>query len=157
MAALWFAVWVALILGALYRARSFFRAPVPTVWAVLLIEDDPAQAYVVKEHLSASPVRVFSAHSLTEADALLQRERFDLLLLDLLLPEGSAVDLALRVRHGRYPTAAQVPILLVTGLNLPAEELLRVTQADGIFLKPLDFAALRQKVEELLRRRASLN
>lgn len=136
---------VALLLWRLRPARPV-RAPPP----ILVIEDDPAQAYVLREHLLG--VRgVVTANTLSEAEALLQRERFDILLLDLLLPDGSSVDLAVRVRHGRYLTPAHVPILLLTGLSLSADELLRVTQANACFFKPVDFPVLRRTVEWLLR------
>lgn len=145
MVALLVVVAVALLLWRLRPARPT-RAPP----AILIVEDDPAQAYVLKEHLKL-PQRVLLAHTLTEAEVLLHRERFDLLFLDLLLPEGSSVDLAVRVRHGRYTTSSTTPIILLTGLSLQADELLRVTQANACFFKPVDFPELCKTAQELLR------
>jgi DNA-binding response OmpR family regulator len=43
------------------------------------------------------------------------------------------------------------PIILLTGLSLQADELLRVTQANACFFKPVDFPELCKTAQELLR------
>ena len=61
--------------------------------SVLLVEDDPSIAQFVAMALEEDPVHLITAPTLREARALLQKHRYDVLLCDLMLTDGSGLDL----------------------------------------------------------------
>jgi two-component system, cell cycle response regulator len=83
---------------------------------ILLVEDDPEDAELVQDALSE--VAGFSytlrrAWRFTEAIELLEREAFDIALLDLWLPDASGFDTLAGLR-GRSP---EMPVVVLTGLD----------------------------------------
>jgi glutamate dehydrogenase (NAD(P)+) len=83
---------------------------------VLLIDDDPIQAHLVRAHLSRAPHRRYElswAASLAAAAETLGRATFDVILLDLMLPDGRELEAYQRVAA----LAPDVPVLLLSGLE----------------------------------------
>src|SRR5688572_5464279 len=87
-----------------------------TALKILLIEDNPGDARLIKEALSeVESVDVELAHvtRLKEGFARLAAEKFDVLLLDLSLPDASGLD---TIRQANK-AAGGVPIIVLTGFN----------------------------------------
>ncbi|MDZ4868265.1 MAG: response regulator, partial [Alphaproteobacteria bacterium] len=76
---------------------------------ILLIEDDARLARMVDDYLSGAGFRVTQAATGKAGLALAERDSFDALVLDLMLPDMDGLDVckALRVRN-------QTPILMLT-------------------------------------------
>jgi len=84
--------------------------------STLVVEDNPGDAVLVREALGAAPVAKFvcrMAGRMAEALELLGRESFDIVLLDLSLPDSSGLDTLTRV----VKAAPDTPIVVLTGLN----------------------------------------
>ena len=69
---------------------------------ILLVEDDPLIAHNMARALTLAGHQVGSAHSLAAARTLTASQRYDLLLIDIGLPDGSGLDFARELRHDKY-------------------------------------------------------
>ena len=122
---------------------------------LLLLEDDPAIARTVAYALERDGLAV--THSLLVHDARRQiRARgFDLLVLDVGLPDGSGLELLRELRAA--PATARTPVLM---LSAHGEEIDRVLGlelgADDYLAKPFSPRELAARVKALLRRAAAV-
>lgn len=118
---------------------------------LLLLEDDPAIARTVAYALQRDGLAV--THSLLVHDARQQlaSQRFDLLVLDVGLPDGSGLDLLRELRNAT--ATATLPVLM---LSAHGEEIDRVLGlelgADDYLAKPFSPRELAARVKALLRR-----
>jgi PAS domain S-box-containing protein len=80
--------------------------------SILVCEDDPSLADVWKATLENVGHRVFGATTLHQARELIQRMRFDAILLDLMLPDGNGIDL---IRSLRADAATRdIPVVVIS-------------------------------------------
>ena len=83
------------------------------------------------------------------ARGLFEKEQFDLLILDVMLPDSSGIDLCRQVRE----TNSDVPILMLTALNQVHDKVSGLKAgADDYLVKPFHFSELLARIEALLRR-----
>ena len=81
---------------------------------ILLVEDDADDARLIHDDLeNASPVQLVHVTRLAEAEQKLGERRFDVVLLDLFLPDSKGLE-TLRSIHAR---SAALPIVILTGLD----------------------------------------
>ena len=88
----------------------------PTPIKVLLVEDSPSDAELIQEHLGQFEFEQFEitvAERLDEAVARVRQEPFDVLLLDLSLPDSTGRETFLRMQQA----APQVPLVVLTGVG----------------------------------------
>lgn len=117
---------------------------------ILLIEDDNALGRGVAVALT-EPGRIFTlARDLQEGKSRWEQQSFDLVVLDLNLPDGSGLDFLRWLRQ-----RSQTPVLILTANDLESDEVAGLTLgADDYVTKPFSLAVLRARVSNLLRRRA---
>jgi len=131
-------------------AAGLLRAEQPPT--LLIVDDEPDLVRILETILQENGYRVVSAHSGPEALVLAQKQSFDLIILDLLLPDldGFAVLGALRARS----STAITPIILLSARD-SAEEKVRGLQlgADDYVTKPFAADELVARVRAALRRR----
>jgi two-component system cell cycle response regulator len=84
---------------------------------VLALDDDEEYLEVVAEELERSGCQVTALTSPAEALSLLRPGRFDVILLDLMMPEMDGEEVARQIRVD--PRMAQMPILILTCLSDP--------------------------------------
>lgn len=117
----------------------------------LLVEDNIDLAQSVKTRLSLDGHGVDWAASLAEADDHLATASYDLILLDIMLPDGDGRDFLAAHRRARRDT----PVIVMTARSAVSDRVaLLDTGADDYVTKPFDFAELEARVRAVLRRRA---
>jgi DNA-binding response OmpR family regulator len=116
---------------------------------LLLVEDDDAVADVVRLHMEQAGYRVHREADGRHAMAAIDRERWALVLLDLMLPgaDGWEVCRHLREKH------AHVPIIMLSARSAEAHRVLGLELgADDYLAKPFSMLELTARVRALLRR-----
>lgn len=85
-----------------------------------------------------------------QALAALAKQRFDLVLLDVVMPGLDGVAVLRRIRQNETPAPAHLPVLMVTGADSPDErEALRQQGAHGVLGKPISEDQVRQALVQL--------
>src|SRR5919199_763710 len=121
---------------------------------ILLVEDDELLAGVVAEfltdHLHIVDV-VLDGESAWNQIRILE---YDLILLDVMLPELDGIHLCKRMRSHGY----SVPVLMVTARDTSTDKVMGLDAgADDYMVKPLDFPELLARIRALLRRGSSVS
>jgi DNA-binding response OmpR family regulator len=116
---------------------------------ILLVEDDPAITNLLSLHFQAPAFELVACDRGSRALERLAQETFDLIILDIMLPDGNGFELCRRIRAVNGLT----PILMLSALG---EELDKVRAlelgADDYLTKPFGVAELMARVRALLRR-----
>ena len=119
---------------------------------IFLLEDDETLGRGIAMALTGPEVTVVCRPSLAEAREALAEYRFDLLILDVNLPDGSGLTLLRQVRAEGDAT----PVILLTANDLELDEVTGLEAgADDYITKPFSLAVLRARVNAQLRRGAS--
>ena len=117
---------------------------------IMLMEDDAALGQGICLALKDSSVQVRLCQTLAQGRAALEHGPFDLLILDINLPDGSGLDLLREVRR-----TSAVPIILLTANDLEMDIVSGLESgADNYITKPFSLAVLRARVNAQLRRGA---
>ena len=115
---------------------------------ILIIEDDKGLNAGIAIGLGNETYHFTGCSTLEEARAAIRTADFDLVILDLNLPDGSGLAL---LRELRDRTA--LPVLILTANDLEADQVLGLELgADDYMTKPCSLAVLRARVNRLLRR-----
>ena len=119
---------------------------------ILLVEDDAALARGIALALDAHERTVTAAQTAAEARRAVAAERFDLVLLDINLPDASGLEL---LRDWRA-NGDQTSVILLTANDMEMDEVVGLEAgANEYITKPFSLAVLRARVKALLRRRAA--
>ena len=116
---------------------------------ILVVEDERKVAKALKEGLEAESYSVDIAHTGEEGFFLMNSQMFDLLVLDVMLPGRSGLEIlsALRLRGPR------IPVLLLTAKDAVEDRVKGLDAgADDYLVKPFAFPELLARVRALLRR-----
>ena len=117
---------------------------------ILIVEDDTALREGLVTALQSETTAVQSAADLAGARRVLQGQNFDLLLLDVNLPDGSGIDLC------REVTAVQdVPVIFLTVRDAEIDEVtaFRAGACDYV-KKPFSLTILQERISAALRKRS---
>lgn len=118
---------------------------------VLVVEDEAAIGELIRYNLEAQGYRTTLANSGEEAELLLGEDRFDLVVLDWMLPGVSGIELCRRTR--RADATRGVPILMLTARGEESDRVRGLsTGADDYVVKPFSVPELLARVKALLRR-----
>jgi len=115
---------------------------------ILVVDDEPAIVRLTRARLQADDLAVVSATNGEEAISLLIRERPDLVLLDVMMPEMDGFE---TLRHIRQQSS--VPVIMLTARSSDQDKLRGFEYgADDYLTKPFNPDELAARVHALLRR-----
>ena len=116
---------------------------------ILVVEDDELLRDGLSELLSGEGYCAYSCSSCEEAEKALEEKRYDLIILDVMLPDGSGYDLCRKLREAGvgspvlFLTACDDEIQIVRGLDCGA---------DDYVTKPFGVMELIARIKAVLRR-----
>src|SRR5690349_5072405 len=120
--------------------------------SILLVEDEEALRMTLTDRLESEGYRVECASDGQEGYLRATREPFDLIILDVMLPGRTGLDICREVRHAGLAT----PILILTARGQTVDKVVGLKLgADDYVTKPFDMLELVARVEALLRRAPS--
>ena len=115
---------------------------------ILIVEDDNSLAELIKIYLMAEEWETEVAPTGCDAITMMLEDKFDLILLDLLLPDISGLEVCLKIRA--YST---IPIIMVTALEGSAHRIYGLNMgADDYIVKPFEPYELIARIKSQFRR-----
>lgn len=116
---------------------------------ILIVEDEPNIRKPIVDDLTDLGYNVFIASNGNDAIKVFQKEKPDMVLLDLILPEKNGFDV---LEHIRYKIKSDIPIIVIS--NLEGQQDLETAKNLGAteFIKKSDTSlrAVTRKVNEIL-------
>jgi two-component system KDP operon response regulator KdpE len=120
----------------------------PRALRILVVEDDFAIRRLLDERLAAAGLDVAAFADLQSARAALSAQAFDLLLLDLGLPDGEGVDFVRELR-----SYSALPVLVLSARHLERDKIAALDAgADDYLSKPFAAGELLARIRALSRR-----
>ena len=113
---------------------------------VLIVDDEPEVVSTLKHFLSAKGYEVIGVLDGREALNILEKEKMDVILLDIMMP-GLKGTKAAQIIKEKYP---EVKIIIVTGYPSEGEALSKAKLAEEIFIKPIMMQELYNKLSEVI-------
>lgn len=117
---------------------------------ILMVEDEVSVLAANKRMLARRGYEVIEAASAKEAFKHIENEQFDLVILDVMLPDGNGFDICKKLREH-----SEVPILFLTGKTDIADKVEGLTIGGDYYLtKPFQFEEMLAVVKRLLEKAA---
>ena len=114
---------------------------------ILVVDDEPATLETFAEYLQGEGFEVATASSGGEALMALEFEEPDGILLDVLMPDMTGIDVLRQIRAKN----SRIGVLMVTGVDdTTAAKEAQSLGAFGYVLKPVDFDVLRRNLDRML-------
>ena len=122
----------------------------PAALKIVIVEDEPDAANLFEEMLRIDQYEVIKTHSGGGALAVIQTERPDAVLLDIMMPDISGIDVLRFMR--REPGLEHIPVVIVSAKALPSDIRIGMEAGATAYLtKPVGLDELRQTVRDVLR------
>ena len=124
--------------------------PEPT--SLLIVDDEPDIQNLIKRYFSKLGFSVFCAGSGSDMVQVLAKQRIDIVLLDVCLPDSSGIELLPRIKQ-HY----QVAVIMLTAQAKTEQRIAGLNQgADDYLPKPFDLAELHARINAVLRRNETI-
>lgn len=116
---------------------------------ILLVEDDPKISSFVKIGLESNDCLVDIAYDSTIGEKLALTRKYDVIILDVVIPGISGFDLCKKIRNNKNMT----PVIMLTSLDSVEDKLTGFDcGADDYLVKPFSFQELFARIKALVRR-----
>jgi two-component system phosphate regulon response regulator PhoB len=118
---------------------------------ILIIEDEPDIRKTLEYNISREGYHVVSASSLLEAKSQIELDSFSLILLDLMLPDGSGLDLCREIKSDKEKSS--IPIIILTAKDDEVDKVVGFELgADDYVTKPFSVRELILRMKAVLKR-----
>jgi len=115
--------------------------------SILIIEDDEAAVFGYTSYLADYGYQITTASTLKEADTIIEKTSFDVILLDLRLPDGNALYWIPKQKN-LFP---QMPIVVISGMSdIPTAVQATKNGAENFLTKPVEMADLKSAIDKCL-------
>lgn len=116
---------------------------------LLVVDDDQDILKVLKANLELHSFHVLTAESCASAKNLLSEKRPDLIILDIMLPDGDGVQICKEIRKD-YP---HLPVIMLTAKDKLSDKIIGLESgADDYIVKPFETLELIARIKACLRR-----
>ena len=120
---------------------------------ILVVEDQQKTSAFIKKGLMETGYSVDIAETGSAAESFVASSEYDLIILDVMLPDQSGIDTARHLRSDNF----QGPILMLTALSTTKDKVNGLDAgADDYLTKPFSFDELLARVRALLRRKSPI-
>jgi len=117
---------------------------------LLVVDDDSRLRELLNRYLTEQGYAVRSVHNATEMNRYLARERYDMMILDLMLPGEDGLSICRRLRGG----GETLPIIMLTAKGDDVDRIVGLeVGADDYLPKPFNPRELLARIQAVLRRR----
>ena len=116
---------------------------------IIIAEDSSVIQNLTKKILQVQNYQIHSVKNGEDVLKLLEKENFELILMDINMPKMNGMECAKKIRSGKDPKTSNIPILAITGnaMNYSIDEFKEVGINEYI-PKPLNFDVLVEKVKK---------
>src|SRR5215207_1368076 len=136
-----------LILCYRYYKEIHYMTSIPKT--VLIVEDEEDAAELFAEMMRVSGFRVLKTSNSAPAIGTMTSEKPDVIILDIMMPEISGLDILRQMR--RDPELASIPVVVVSAKSMPADIKNGMEAGASTYLtKPVGFLELKEAVERAL-------
>ncbi len=116
---------------------------------VIVVEDEPDAAEMFAEMMRVSGYEVVKIFSSTPAIGIISAEKPDLVILDIMMPDVSGLEVLRFMR--REPHLKDTPVILVSAKSMPSDIKIGMDAGASRYLtKPVGFLELKNAVAELV-------
>ena len=123
---------------------------------ILIIEDEPDIRKTLEYNISREGYKVVSVSSLSEGKEQINSSDFSLILLDLMLPDGSGLDLCREIKSDKDKSST--PIIILTAKDDEVDKVVGFELgADDYVTKPFSVRELILRIKAILKRGESKN
>lgn len=121
---------------------------------VIVVEDEPDAAELFAEMMRVSGFRVFKTYSSTPAISLISKERPDAVILDIMMPDISGLEVLRFMR--RDPQLRDTPVIVVSARSMPSDIKEGLEAGATIYLtKPVGYLDLKKSVDQVMQEHRS--
>jgi DNA-binding response OmpR family regulator len=121
---------------------------------IVIVEDEPDTAEMFAEMMRLSGYRVVKTHTGTRAIPLITENMPAAVVLDIMMPDLSGLDVLRLMRQ--EPHLANIPVVIVSAKGLPSDIKLGLDAGAAYYLtKPVSFRDLREAVEKAIQATSS--
>jgi len=118
---------------------------------VLLIEDTPDSARLMKVTMEKNGFEVKVVETGEDALAKIKKSKFDLIVLDIMLPRVDGFEVCRRIKASKKTKA--IPVVCVTAFSVPdIEQRCQEVAADDVIIKPFDLDDFVKRLNKVLKK-----
>ena len=116
---------------------------------IVIVEDEPDTAEMFAEMMRMSGYQIYKAYNGTSAVALISKEKPAAVVLDLMMPDLSGLEVLRFIRED--PEISDIPVIVVSAKSLPSDIKNGLEAGASVYLtKPVGYLDLKAAVENAI-------